>query len=230
MSLLDQSLGQIATSIAGATAIFHQYKLDFCCGGQHRLRDAIAKKDLPEQDIVQALIALQQQPASTTDWRKAPTKELAEHILSRYHARHRAQFPELCLLARRVEHVHVMDPDCPTGLADHLDSMYQELESHMMKEEQILFPMLVRGMYPEGPLSVMEEEHQQHGLALQQLDALTNDLTLPPHACNTWTALYLGLRELKEDLMEHILLENTILFVPPVTTADKDTVCCGSCG
>jgi len=44
------------------------------------------------------------------------------------------------------------------------------------------------------------------------------------------TALYLGLRELKEDLMEHILLENTILFVPPVTTADKDTVCCGSCG
>ena len=66
MSLLDQSLGQIATSIAGATAIFHQYKLDFCCGGQHRLRDAIAKKDLPEQDIVQALIALQQQPASTT--------------------------------------------------------------------------------------------------------------------------------------------------------------------
>src|SRR5690606_37997439 len=208
MSLLDQSLGHIATSVAGASAVFHQYKLDFCCGGQLSLREALAKRQLPADDIVTALQTLQQHPTEHIDWRTVPVKQLINHILTRFHQRHRQQLPELCRLARRVEHVHALDPNCPTGLADHLGDMYQELESHMMKEEQILFPMLAGGIYPAGPISVMEEEHLQHGDALDKLEQLTNNITLPADACNTWTALYIGLKELKEDLMQHILLEN----------------------
>lgn len=231
-SLLDQSLGQLATSIAGATAVFHQYKLDFCCGGKHSLRDALAKKQLAAAPIVSALQQLQQQDGELTDWRSKPVKQLIEHILERFHQRHRRQLPELSRLARRVEHVHFADPHCPNGLAEHLEEMYQELESHMMKEEQILFPMLAGGIYPAGPISVMEEEHLQHGDALETLDKLTNNITLPADACNTWTALYLGLQELKEDLMQHILLENEILFVQqqakPAHGSDGQS-CCGGC-
>jgi regulator of cell morphogenesis and NO signaling len=146
--------------------------------------------------------------------------------LQRFHAKHREQLPELIRLARRVETVHADHPECPTGLAEHLSHMQQELESHMMKEEQILFPMLCNGFYPGGPIHVMQHEHLQHGDALGTMLSLAHDLQLPDGACNTWTALYLGLHELKEDLMEHILLENEILFVEPV--AQKGS-CCGSC-
>ncbi|WP_438863298.1 iron-sulfur cluster repair protein YtfE [Neptunicella sp.] len=225
MSLLDQSLGNIATSIAGATAVFHQYKLDFCCGGDHILRDVLAKHHLPEQELLDAFAELQQ-PIDYTDWRKVSNAELIEHILVRFHQRHRVQLPELIRLARRVEYVHTDEEFCPVGLANHLEDMYQELESHMIKEEQILFPMLIRGTYPSGPISVMEEEHLQHGDALAVIDDLTNNITLPKDACNTWTALYVGLKELKEDLMLHILLENQILFSPP---QHGDQYCCGSC-
>ena len=93
--------------------------------------------------------------------------------------------------------------------------MQQELESHMLKEEQVLFPMLQRGMrtpQTDGPISVMRYEHDQHGNALAQLALLTNDITPPAHACNTWRALYRGLEELRDDLMQHIHLENNILF------------------
>ncbi|MBU1308004.1 MAG: iron-sulfur cluster repair protein YtfE [Gammaproteobacteria bacterium] len=232
LPLLEQSLGHLATSIAGATAVFHQYKLDFCCGGKQSLADALAKKQLDPAAVLSALEQLQQQDISFTDWRSKPVKELIAYILERFHERHRRQLPELIRLARRVEHVHIDDPQCPTGLTDHLDDMYQELESHMMKEEQILFPMLAGGIYPSGPISVMEEEHLQHGDALEVLDKLTNNITLPADACNTWTALYLGLKELKEDLMQHILLENEILFVQwhdkPAHGAEGQ-VCCGSC-
>lgn len=231
-ALLDQSLGQLATSIAGATAIFQQYKLDFCCGGKHSLREALANKQLAAAPIVSALLQLQQQDGELIDWRSKPVKQLIEHILQRFHQRHRRQLPELSRLARRVEHVHFADPHCPTGLAGHLEEMYQELESHMMKEEQILFPMLAGGIYPSGPIGVMEEEHLQHGDALETLDRLTNNITLPADACNTWTALYLGLQELKEDLMQHILLENEILFVQPQTKpahGSDGQSCCGSC-
>ncbi|MFT5547766.1 MAG: regulator of cell morphogenesis and NO signaling [Rheinheimera aquimaris] len=231
LPLLEQSLGHLATSIAGATAVFHQYKLDFCCGGKQSLADALAKKQLDSASVLNALEQLQQQDNSFTDWRSKPVRELIAYILERFHERHRRQLPELIRLARRVEHVHIDDPHCPTGLTDHLDDMYQELESHMMKEEQILFPMLAGGIYPSGPISVMEEEHLQHGDALEVLDKLTNNITLPADACNTWTALYLGLKELKEDLMQHILLENEILFVQPKAIAKDDDrqMCCGSC-
>jgi regulator of cell morphogenesis and NO signaling len=226
MPLLDQSLANIATSIAGATAIFNQYKLDFCCGGQHTLREALANRQLPEQELLNALTELQQRPVEFKDWRKVPKAELIEYIFSHFHQRHRIQLPELVRLARRVEQVHEDDPDCPRGLADHLEDMYQELESHMMKEEQILFPMLADDIYPTGPISQMEEEHLQHGDALGVIDKLTNDLILPIGACNTWTALYVGLKELKEDLMSHILLENQILFAKP---PHGNGNCCGSC-
>jgi regulator of cell morphogenesis and NO signaling len=231
-SLLTQPLDQLATTIAGATGVFHQYKLDFCCGGKQSLADALAKRQLDPEPVLQQLLLLQQQKDELTDWRTKPAKELIAYILERFHQRHRRQIPELARLARRVEHVHAADINCPTGLANHLDEMYQELESHMMKEEQILFPMLAGGIYPAGPISVMEEEHLQHGDALEMLDKLTNNITLPADACNTWTALYLGLKELKEDLMQHILLENEILFVQwqakPAKGHDGE-ICCGSC-
>lgn len=221
----QQSLGQLATRIAGATAVFHQYKLDFCCGGSRTLAEVAAERGLDAQQILHELAALQQDPTAK-NWRSAKPAELVQHILQRYHARHRVQLPELMRLARRVEQVHADHPACPTGLADHLSHMLQELESHMLKEEQILFPMLCNGFYPAGPIQVMQHEHLQHGDALADLDRLSHQLQLPDGACNTWTALYLGLTELKEDLMEHILLENEILFVEPA--AQKGS-CCGSC-
>jgi len=226
MDTAQQSLGQLATSIPGATAVFHQHRLDFCCGGQQSLAEAAAKRGLNVEAIVAELKTLAQRDSDKPDWRKAKPAELAHFILQRYHARHRQQLPELIRLARRVEHVHGDHPQCPTGLAEHLSHMEQELESHMLKEEQILFPMLCNGFYPTGPIHVMQHEHVQHGDALAQLEELSHQMLLPDGACNTGTALYLGLKELKEDLMEHILLENEILFVEPVQQKGQ---CCGSC-
>jgi len=222
MRLQDQSLGQLARRIPGATGIFHDYDLDFCCGGKQTLRDAADQKGLDADAIEARLEALQAdaQP-SQTDWDAVPPASLIAHIVTRYHERHREQLPELIRLARRVEHVHGDRPDCPVGLADHLASMRAELEAHMQKEEQILFPMLARGLHAAAgaPIAVMRVEHDDHGEALQRLAALTNDITLPRAACNTWRALYLGLRTLREDLMEHIHLENNILFEPAAPAA-----------
>lgn len=140
--------------------------------------------------------------------------ELIEYVLTRFHQRHREQLPELIHLARKVEQAHSSRADCPAGLAEHLCAMQQELESHMQKEEQVLFPLIVRGhgAMAGGPIAVMRMEHDQHGAALQQLAELTHDMTLPREACNTWNALYLSLRDFRANLMEHIELENNVLF------------------
>lgn len=217
MDILERSLADLAQSVAGATRIFHANRLDFCCGGKATLREAATRRGLDAAVIAQQLSDLQQDACCSgreRDWRDAPTTELIEHILGRYHTTHREQLPELIRLARRVEQVHGERDDCPHGLAGHLAVMQQELESHMQKEEQILFPLLARGHIAMvgGPVGVMRMEHDAHGQTLAELAHLTDDITPPRDACNTWRALYAGLRVLREDLMQHIHLENNILF------------------
>jgi regulator of cell morphogenesis and NO signaling len=212
---VDQSLGQIARQLAGATAVLHAYGLDFCCNGNRTLRAAASSAGLDAGAIVQRLQTLRPMAQSDErDWAVAPPGELIAHILERYHAVHREQLPELIRLARRVEQVHGERAECPVGLADYLCAMEQALESHMQKEEMILFPMLQRGAgaMADGPIHVMRLEHDEHGLALQHLAELTNNITPPDAACTTWRALYTGLRTMREDLMRHIHLENNILF------------------
>lgn len=207
----SQSIGQIAVELPGATAVFRRLKLDFCCGGQVSLRQASADKGLELQSVLDELSALQR-PQSVPE--AGNPSELIEHILSRYHEVHRQQLPELIRMAHRVEAVHRGHPDVPAGLGDALEAMHQELLSHMHKEEAILFPMLQRGGNPfvSQPIGVMRAEHVEHGQALEQLARLTQDMTPPPGACNTWRALYGGLAQLADDLVNHIHLENNLLF------------------
>ncbi|WP_028604122.1 iron-sulfur cluster repair protein YtfE [Ottowia thiooxydans] len=216
MTYLDQSLGQLARRIPGATRLFDQHHLDFCCAGNRTLRTAAEEAGIEAEPIVNELHVLQQRTDdhADRDWGGASDSELINHILVRYHAVHREQLPELVRLARRVEHVHGERPNCPHGLADHLEAMAQELDSHMRKEELVLFPMIThsQGGIPDMPIAVMRMEHDSHGAELRRLSELTNDITTPRDACNTWRALYLGLRTFREDLMAHIHTENNILF------------------
>ena len=64
----------------------------------------------------------------------------------------------------------------------------------------------------DTPIACMRHEHDDHGAHLRELDRLTSGITLPAGACRTWQALYAGLAKLEEDLMQHIHLENNVLF------------------
>ena len=222
-NLLQHSLGSIACELPGATRIFNAHKLDFCCGGQLSLSDAATRQGIDAEAIAAELQALGSLKGDAVDWREAPEAELIGHILERYHARHREQLPELIRLAQRVEHVHGGRDDCPAGLTDLLRYLLQELESHMLKEEQVLFPALLDGLGPRAtaPISVMRMEHEQHAGALRRLLELTRQINPPEDACNTWRALYRGLDEFVRDLMQHIHLENNVLFTNAFNPATR---------
>jgi regulator of cell morphogenesis and NO signaling len=214
----DQAIGQIAVQLPGATAVFRRLKLDFCCGGQISLRQATADKNLDFEAVLAELTALQRVDALPE---ATEPSALIDHILSRYHAVHREQLPELIRMARRVEAVHREHPLAPAGLAVLLESMEEELLSHMLKEEQILFPLMKAGGSPfvSQPIAMMRHEHTGHGGMLDRVLALTQDASPPPGACNTWRALYAGIAQLNDDLINHIHLENNVLF--PQFDADQ---------
>lgn len=213
MAFRDQSLGELALSIPRASALFRQYDMDYCCGGKQTLARAAQRKELNVEEIEAALAKLAEQPVEK-EWRVVPLAEISDHIIVRYHDRHREQLPELILQATKVERVHADKPNVPRGLTKYLTMLHEELTNHMMKEERILFPMIKQGQgsHAAGPISVMESEHDEAGELLEVIKHTTHNVTPPPEACTTWKAMYNGINELIDDLMEHISLENNVLF------------------
>ncbi|EGT82629.1 putative hemerythrin/HHE cation-binding protein [Haemophilus haemolyticus M19107] len=216
MSFAQQKLSELAVSIPGATKIFREYDLDFCCGGSVLLEVAAQKKNLNLAEIEKRLTDLQQSKSENNDkdWTSASYAEMIDHIITRFHDRHREQLPELITLAEKVENVHGDRDDCPVGVAAQLEKIYAELSQHLMKEEQILFPMIKMGNYAMAsmPIRVMEMEHDEAGQDVEVIKSLTNNCTPPADACFSWKALYSGINEFIDDLMHHIHLENNILF------------------
>jgi len=210
--LLSRTVGEIAATMPGATAVFRKFKVDFCCHGDIALNEAARQRGIDAADLEEALNALEaSEGAIPASW---DTGELIDHILTRYHETHRRELPELIELAGKVEAVHANHPQVPHGLADMLRQMLGELEVHMKKEELILFPAMRQraGGGLDAPIAQMRHDHAGHGEQLQQLENMTNGFTLPEGACCSWQALYSGTAKLTNDLMEHIHLENNILF------------------
>lgn len=227
MQIEEQSLGEIARNTPGATHVFRQLGIDFCCGGGRSLREEAELKDIKIEEVVSSLYALTSN-SEEKNWSKVTKNELIEHILEHYHARYRMQLPELIYLAQKVERVHATHAQAPLGLASHLTDVFQKLEDHIQKEEALFRKLTLEQNHVLTTISMMKIEHVQYDEALKKMMALAHQLVLPDGACNTWRALYLNLGELRNDLMEHIHLENNILFEMELPAPASE--CCGGCG
>jgi regulator of cell morphogenesis and NO signaling len=203
-------VGDLAVRLPGAAAELRARGVAFCCHPERTLSEAAARKGL-EGGAVAAAIA-----ARLADGVAAPdgTAELIDHIVARYHEGHRAAFETLIPLARKVETVHADAPDAPHGLADMLAALCADLEDHMWKEEERLFPMMRQGggALIAGPIAQMRAEHADQAAPLLALEHRTRGFRPPEGACGSWRALYAGVEALATALVEHMWLENEVLF------------------
>lgn len=212
-NLWERTVGDIAATLPGATGVFRKFKIDFCCNGDLTLDGAAQRRGADPDELILALEALDHaNPAAAPA--AMESDELIDHIQTRYHEAHRRALPELIALSRKVEAVHREHPKVPAGLSDALRQMSSDLEEHMAREEETLFPAMRQRSADKLDIAIDElrHEHDGQGTQLRLLESLTDDFTLPEGACRSWQALYVGTAQLAEDLMEHIHLENNVLF------------------
>lgn len=204
-------VGDIASDLPGAAEVFRRSGISFCCGASQSIAEAAARHHLSADALLNDLRAL---AAAAAHEAPHDTLPLIDHILTRYHDTHRNELAWLIPLAQKVEMVHGDHEEAPHGLADTLVALQGELESHMTKEEQVLFPMMRQGGHPMigHPIAVMRHDHDLASGLLREIEHATRGLTLPAGACRSWTALYTGLSKFGEDLVTHMHLENDILF------------------
>lgn len=210
----DVALGILARAIPGATRVFDLHNLDFCEGADQTLRAAARAKGLDLARIEAELEATKRAAIGQVNWARASTPALVEHLLERYHTRHRMQLPRLMSLAQQVEAQHADHPACPHGMAALLEGLDRALTQHMQQEEDSLFPLLAEGeaARAQAAIAAMRQLHEGHARALARLEVLTHGYTAPDDGSATWRALYDGLRGFKADLMEHLHLERNVLF------------------
>ena len=78
----DQPLGQLASSHAGASRVFHRHGLDFCCGGATSLAEACASARLDVADVLDELRVELAQSLPGPAWTDRPLGELIDHLLA----------------------------------------------------------------------------------------------------------------------------------------------------
>jgi regulator of cell morphogenesis and NO signaling len=152
---------------------------------------------------------------SAGSWAGRTPAEIIDFILRRYHEPLHRDLPGLLAAARKVEAETRGLPLCPEGLGSHLEQVALAVESHLGKEEKILFPLILagRGRAAFMPIKVMMAEHEDHAANLARTRELTHGFALPGDASFAWRALCLDLQRLEADLKRHIDLENHVLFI-----------------
>lgn len=201
--------------------VFEKYRIDYCCAGKKSLQEAAARRGVAPQLVLDELHACDRGPAVVVaDWATRPCIELTHHIVTTHHALVRRELPRLLELAEKVARVHGEHAPEMIELPPVVAGLRDEMDAHMAKEEQVLFPFIERleagqdSPFPTigAPISAMEHDHSDAGVALERIRALTNNLTPPMDACNSWRVLYHGLATFEADLHQHIHKENNILF------------------
>ncbi len=210
--LRARTVGDIAASMPGATAVFRRFRIDFCCNGDLDVAAAAARRGVDPVALERALDELAA-PASEMPV-AMDSAALIDHIRTCYHQAHRQQLPELIALSRKVEAVHREHPQVPAGLAEALRRIAADLEDHMAREEASLFPAMLDAGEDALDLSIAElrAEHDGQGQLVELLETMTGRFAPPEGACRSWQALYIGAAQFVDDLMEHIHLENNVLF------------------
>ena len=222
---ITDTVGAVVARSPALARVFEQAGIDYCCGGRQTVERACHEKGLDPAALLGRLNAAGPATgdAPAVDPAAMSLAELADHIEQTHHAYLRAEFPRLDALTKKVAAAHgAKNPRLHEVRATVL-ALAEELSSHMMKEERVLFP-LVRKLDAgdesslrswgtlANPVRQMEVEHEQAGSALLRLRELTDDFVAPAGACNTHRALLDALARFERDMHQHIHKENNVLF------------------
>lgn len=225
---VTNTVRDLAVGIPGATRIFEQLGIDYCCGGGRTLADACNRFDVPVEQVVRELeSATQSNEGVSQDWQTEPLTALSAHIVDTHHVFTKQELPRLEKLLDKVCSRHGQNHPELISLREVFSQLKQDLIPHMLKEEQVLFPYLARmeeaitngrEIPPpffgtvQNPVRMMATEHDTAGDLLREMRQISGNFTPPPDACISYQTLYQALAELEADLHTHIHLENNVLF------------------
>lgn len=228
MTVLDtrSTVSQFVLERPDRSRVFDRLGIDYCCGGRKPLAEACAERKIDPQAVLSAIEEddrLAGGEGCGEDWTKATLAGLCDHVEATHHTYLKEELPRLAAMVQKVARVHGERHPEMVKVAAVFQPFVADMMQHMMKEEQILFPMIRHLESSSGPLCfhcgsvnnpirVMVHEHDNAGHDLSQMRELTGGYVPPADACNTFRATLAALDRLEKDMHQHVHKENNILF------------------
>jgi len=220
----SQSIGDIVAGLPKAADVFKKFKIDFCCGGHRLLGEAISEQKLDAGLVLNELDKAYEEAQrlkDQADYREMPSVDLMDYIINTHHAFLNRNLPVISELVNTILRVHGSNHRELFQVHKLFHSLKTELEQHLIKEEELLFPMVRE--YEQKPSNELleevrrvaretEDEHESAGGILKELRKAAGNYEIPADVCGTFRKTYEMLQELESDLFQHIHLENNILF------------------
>lgn len=232
-----ETIGQIAAKDTRKAEVFRKYGIDFCCGGKKSLEEVCESKGLNLSAIEAELNGSNAAPSNAPlmNFDSWDVDFLADYIYNQHHKYYYTEEPVITGLVNKVADHHGGADNSLLGLRSTYNVLTRELHTHFMKEERVVFPFikalvqakktgdtgLLQQMSLTEPLRIMESDHEAAGDILEEIRTLTNNYAPPANACNSYQFMLKKLKELDEDLHQHIHLENNILF-PKALALEKE--------
>ncbi|MBN2853844.1 MAG: DUF542 domain-containing protein [Clostridia bacterium] len=216
---LNQTIGDSVARYPELARVYMKYGVDFCCGGDRSVGQAI-NNDTDEgiSLIDEAEKAIEFSDSHLIGETRSKISDLSsalliEHIKRVHHAYLKEELPLLSSLLFKILNVHGINHPELFDIHRLFSRLKADLESHLVKEEVLLFPALIEDNHDICHLiDELEKEHDAAGEALHQLTALTDHFRLPADACKTYQLTYDKLELLVSDMYLHVHAENSILF------------------
>ena len=223
----ETTVGEIVAGDFRAAAVFHEFGIDFCCGGRRSLSDACQERKIDTDVVLDAVTRALSVASSAPRFDEWSPETLIGFIVGNHHEYVRRALPSLTAHTQKLAAVHGSRHPELHEVARLTSSIADEMTSHMAKEERILFPFIARMSEaardgrpaPEAPfgsidnpIRMMEHEHDAAGAAMARIRELTGGYTVPADGCMTYRVCLKELEAFEQDLHAHVHLENNILF------------------
>jgi regulator of cell morphogenesis and NO signaling len=227
-SLAGRELGTLVSDNTRIAPVLERFGLDYCCNGHQTLEESARERRVPLDDVLRAIAEAGEstpEEREAAEWRDLRT--LTQYIVDHHHRYVREITPTLhAWLDKLVDRHGSRHAELEQVRQTFLDAA-DEMASHMVKEENILFPFIrelaaanaAGARLPSGPFGtvlhpvrVMEADHRLVGDLVARLRTLTNGYEPPDDACTTYRLCYAELARFEADLHRHVHLENNVLF------------------
>ena len=218
----NRKIGEIVTHDFRAAEVFKNAGIDFCCGGNQSLEEACSDKKLNISTIEMQLVDLEATtPDSTHNFKEWNLDFLIDYIVNTHHKTVLKLLPQLTSYTQKIADVHGANHSELIEIATLFSEINVELLQHLKAEEEILFPAIKDVLSANdsnakeiivSEIRRMSKEHEFAGGAMDKINVLSKNYSVPDDGCNTYQVTFKLLEQFEDDLHVHVHLENNILY------------------
>ncbi|MHB1660764.1 MAG: iron-sulfur cluster repair di-iron protein, partial [bacterium] len=201
--------------------IFKKYGVDFCCGGNKTLKEACEESGIDGTAIVGELNSVKEDgrekgknyglDEKVNNWN---VDFLIDYIINIHHTFLRIHLPEATEYVEKIARVHGGHHPEIIKIRELFTKMTEALIFHLDKEETELFQHIKNKENAEikKEINDAEYDHEYVGHILKEMLFLSSGYSVPEDACASYRHAYELLKNISDDIMIHVHLENNILF------------------